>query len=119
MPEIRQAVDDVIASAHGNTPGYWVATRNGEVLPFGDAKSFGSMAGHALNASIIGVAATPTGNGYWLLGPDGGIFSFGDAQLLWLDGQHPAEPAGGCIRTDADRQRLLAGGQRRRHLRLR
>ena len=32
-----------------------------------------------LNAPIIAMASTPTGDGYWLLGADGGIFNFGDA----------------------------------------
>jgi hypothetical protein len=86
MPEIRQAVDNVIASAHGSTPGYWVAARNGDVFPFGTAKSYSSMAGHTLNAPIVGFAATPTGNGYWMLGSDGGIFSFGDARFYGSTG---------------------------------
>ena len=32
-----------------------------------------------LESSIVGVAATPTGNGYWLVAADGGVFTFGDA----------------------------------------
>jgi hypothetical protein len=79
LPTIRQAVDNRIAAAHGTTRGYWVAARNGQVYPFGDAVSYGSMVGKGLNAPIAGMATTVAGKGYWLLGGDGGIFSFGDA----------------------------------------
>ncbi len=61
--------------------GYYVLSNFGEIVPFGDARSFGSMAGHRLNAPIIALAPTPSGNGYWLLGADGGIFTFGDARF--------------------------------------
>jgi hypothetical protein len=37
------------------------------------------MGGKALDAPIVGMAATSDGGGYWLLGADGGIFSFGNA----------------------------------------
>jgi hypothetical protein len=39
------------------------------------------MGGKALNAPIVGVAATPTGKGYWEVASDGGIFSFGTASF--------------------------------------
>jgi hypothetical protein len=32
-----------------------------------------------LNAPMVGMARTPTGNGYWCVASDGGIFAFGDA----------------------------------------
>lgn len=35
-----------------------------------------------INAPIVGVAITPTGNGYLLVSADGGVFAFGDAQYL-------------------------------------
>jgi len=35
-----------------------------------------------VNAPIVGMAATPTGNGYWLVGADGGVYAFGDAKFL-------------------------------------
>ena len=50
-----------------------------EPVPFGDAGSFGSMAGVLLNAPVVGMAPTPDGHGYWLVASDGGVFSFGDA----------------------------------------
>jgi hypothetical protein len=39
------------------------------------------MGGVRLNAPMVGMAATPSGNGYWCVASDGGIFSFGDAQF--------------------------------------
>lgn len=32
-----------------------------------------------VNAPIVGMASTPTGEGYWLVAADGGVFAFGDA----------------------------------------
>ena len=49
------------------------------MLSFGDAGFYGSMGATHLNAPIVGMAATPSGNGYWLVAADGGIFTFGDA----------------------------------------
>lgn len=34
-----------------------------------------------VNAPIVGIAATPTGEGYWLVSADGGVFTFGDAKF--------------------------------------
>jgi hypothetical protein len=67
------------ASPSGN--GYYVVSNVGEVIPFGDAVSYGNLIGKRLNKPIIGLAPTPSGHGYWLLGQDGGIFTFGDARF--------------------------------------
>ena len=37
------------------------------------------MGGQPLNAPVVGMAATPSGQGYWLVAADGGIFDYGDA----------------------------------------
>ncbi len=66
--------------------GYWLVTVGGSVYAFGDAKSYGSMAGVKLNKPIVGIAATPSGHGYWLVATDGGIFSFGDAHFYGSTG---------------------------------
>ncbi len=42
-----------------------------------------------LNAPIVGMAATPTGNGYWEVASDGGIFSFGAAKFYGSMGGKP------------------------------
>jgi len=52
----------------------------------GGAASYGSMAGRALSAPMVAMAATPTSRGYWLLGADGGVFAFGDAPYLGSTG---------------------------------
>ena len=61
--------------------GYWLVGEDGAVLAFGDAHSYGSLAGHPLNQPIVAMAATPDGKGYWLAGTDGGVFCFGDARF--------------------------------------
>jgi hypothetical protein len=39
------------------------------------------MGGQHLNAPVVGIAPTPSGNGYWLVASDGGMFTFGDAKF--------------------------------------
>ena len=70
----------------GSDTGYWVVASSGAVYPFGSAPSYGSMAGHTLNAPVIGMAPTGDGAGYWLVAGDGGIFSFGDAHFYGSTG---------------------------------
>ena len=65
--------------ASGGVNGYWVVASSGAVYPFGSASNYGSLAGRALNAPVIGMAPTFDGAGYWLVAGDGGIFNFGDA----------------------------------------
>jgi hypothetical protein len=80
--------------------GYWLTTSNGDVFPFGDARSYGSVAGIHLNGPIVGMAATPDGKGYWLVASDGGVFSFGDATFQGSTGGiHLNEPIVGMAAT--------------------
>ena len=60
--------------------GYGVVTSFGALFAFGDFPVAGDMAGRALDAPIVGVAASGA-SGYHLVASDGGIFSFGDAQF--------------------------------------
>ena len=62
---------------------------------------------------------TPDGRGYWLVASDGGIFAFGDAGFYGLDRAPSPQPARRGHGGHPRRRRLLAGGLRRRHLRLR
>jgi L,D-peptidoglycan transpeptidase YkuD (ErfK/YbiS/YcfS/YnhG family) len=80
-----------ITSTHDGG-GYWIASSTGAVYPFGDAHTFGSMAGGGLNAPIVGMTTTADSGGYWLVASDGGIFSFGDA---------PFEGSAGALRLNA------------------
>ena len=99
--------------------GYWLVASDGGIFSFGNAQFYGSTGSMHLNKPIVGMATTPDGKGYWLVASDGGIFAYGDAQFHGSTGGHAPEQAdrrhGGRTR----RQRVLAGGVRRRHLRLR
>ena len=80
--------------------GYWLTTAAGDVRPFGDARSYGSMAGRPLARPIVGIATTPTGHGYWLVATDGGIFGFGDAHFYGSTGAiHLNQPIVGMTAT--------------------
>ena len=58
------------------------------------------MSGQTLNAPIVGMAATPSGNGYWLVASDGGIFSYGDAGFFGSAGSiHLNKPIVGMAST--------------------
>jgi hypothetical protein len=86
LPGIREDVSRYVTAVQGPTPGYWITTADGRVLPFGSATSLGSMAGQPLNGAVVSMATTPSGNGYWLLGSDGGVFSYGDAKFYGSTG---------------------------------
>ncbi|HEX6381568.1 MAG TPA: N-acetylmuramoyl-L-alanine amidase, partial [Acidimicrobiia bacterium] len=86
LPDIREEVAQYVTAVTGSTSGYWTATADGRVLPFGNAPALGSMAGTTLSGAIVGMAPTMSGKGYWLLGSDGGVFSFGDAKFYGSTG---------------------------------
>src|SRR5207244_1181784 len=50
-----------IAATHTGG-GYYLLDSAGQIFPFGDARSYGSMAGRPLNAPIIALAPTPSGH---------------------------------------------------------
>ena len=67
---------------------------------YGDASFFGSTGGMHLNAPIVGMAATPTGDGYWMVASDGGVFSYGDASFHGsTGGMHLNAPVAGMAAT--------------------
>ena len=76
----------VVNNPSGGLSGYWVVAPDGGIFNFGDAAFYGSTGNLKLNAPILGLAATPTGQGYWLVASDGGIFSFGDARFYGSTG---------------------------------
>lgn len=59
--------------------GYWLATQNGFVYPFGSAQYLGNMTVTPATGNVVGMATTPDGNGYWLVTADGTVGAFGDA----------------------------------------
>jgi hypothetical protein len=85
-PELPSSRPVAIAANPDTGAGYWLVGSDGAVSAYGDARSFGSPTGMALNQPIVGIAVTPTGAGYWLVAADGGIFAFGDARFLGSTG---------------------------------
>jgi alpha-tubulin suppressor-like RCC1 family protein len=88
--------------------GYAVIGMNGSVWALGPQSAttapippfFGSMAGHPLNAPVVGAAFTPRHDGYWLVASDGGIFTFGSAGFQGsMGGQHLNRPIVGMAAT--------------------
>ena len=74
-----------------------------QVRAFGGARALGAPGG-ALNAPLVGIAATPRGNGYWLLAQDGGIFSYGGARFYGSTGNmHLNQPVVGIAATPRGR----------------
>ena len=61
--------------------GYWLATADGDVFAFGEARFHGSLVAMGDTADIVGMAAPADGSGYWLVGSDGGVFAFGAAEF--------------------------------------
>ena len=100
------------------TEGYRLVASDGGVFAFGDAHFYGSTGSQVLNKPVVGMAATPGGNGYWLVASDGGVFAFGDAHFYGSTGSQVLNKPVVGMAADAGRQWLLAGGLRRRCLRL-
>ncbi len=59
--------------------GYYSVASDGGIFNYGSANFHGSRGGQAINAPMVGIAATPGNGGYWEVGSDGGIFSYGNA----------------------------------------
>ena len=73
------------------TGGYFISEVDGAVYEFGDAVHQGDMNDfdQELNAPILGITTSSTGDGYWMVGADGGIFNFGDAPFHGSTGSIP------------------------------
>jgi hypothetical protein len=56
--------------------GYWVATRTGQLLNYGDARRINGLRSAA---PVRGVAAAPGGHGLWLFTAGGDIYALGGA----------------------------------------
>jgi polyvinyl alcohol dehydrogenase (cytochrome) len=86
-----------------NHTGYWVATSDGNVFPFGGAPSCGSLVQLSLTRPIVGMAGLRT-PGYWLVASDGGVFSFGTARFHGSTGaMHLNQPIVGMAATPTGR----------------
>src|SRR4029077_112985 len=63
-----------------------------------------SIAPMALNAPVVGMAATPTGKGAWRVASDGGGFTSGDARFYGSTGSmHLNQPIVGIAATRTGR----------------
>ena len=95
--------------------GYYEVAADGGLFAY-TVPFHGSMGGIPLNKPVVGMAVDPLTGGYWEVASDGGIFAFtapfyGSTGAVTLNA-----PIVGML-ADPHR-RLLAGGLRRRHLRL-
>jgi hypothetical protein len=90
--------------------GYWTVASDGGIFSFGDAGFHGSMGGKPLNAPMVGMAPSGSGNGYWTVASDGGIFSFGDARFFGsTGGMHLNAPiVGMAVKPDGNGYWLVA-----------
>ncbi len=80
--------------------GYWLATKDGGIISFGNVPYLGSAGSYSLNEPIVDMTSTPDGKGYWEVAADGGIFSFGDAGFFGsAGGLHLNEPIVGMAAT--------------------
>ena len=97
---LQRPVVGITPTSTGN--GYWLVASDGGIFSFGDATFYGSIpevglhpAGsglpNSLNAPIVGMVPTSTGEGYFMVASDGGVFAFGDARF---EGSCPG--IGGC-----------------------
>ena len=102
---LQRPVVGIATSAEGTgSTGYWLVASDGGIFSF-DAGFFGSIPGlglhpagsglpKSLNAPIVGMVRSPSGQGYFLVASDGGVFAFGDASFA---GSCPG--IGGCVGT--------------------
>lgn len=60
--------------------GYYLATKKGRVLTFGDARNQGSLRSHG-SANAVGIAVDATTGGYWVTRSDGTVTGFGAPNL--------------------------------------
>ena len=98
--------------------GYWLASADGGVYSEGDAGFYGSLGALHLTGPVVAMAATPDGRGYWLAALDGGVSpsAMPASTARWAAAAQSADRRHG---PDARWQGLLAGGLRRRGLRVR
>ncbi len=75
---VRLTANAVDVEASPTLGGYWIATADGGVVAFGDARLFGNSR-TATTSTFVGMAPTPTGRGYWLVTSTGLVFAHGDA----------------------------------------
>ena len=116
MP-LNKPMVGMAATPDGGGTGWWPPTAGSS--PSATPSFHGSTGAMPLNKPIVGMAATPDGGGYWLVASDGGVFSFGDAELPRIGRCPGPQQAHRGHGRHPRRRRVLAGGLRRRGVRLR
>src|SRR5262249_43169296 len=94
-PAARGATGTV-AIAYGPQQSYWTIDGQGNVLAFGGAKLFGTLAGAGEKNPAVDLAASRAGDGYWILTSAGGVWAFGAAP--WLGSVARSSPGTGGLR---------------------
>jgi hypothetical protein len=84
--DLGSGVIGIAASSSGR--GYLLATGNGRVFNFGDARFHGSIAA-GNSAQVVAIVETGNGGGYWLACNTGRLFNFGDAGFYGSAGSLP------------------------------
>jgi len=84
--DLGSGVIGIAASSSGR--GYLLATGNGRVFNFGDARFHGSIAA-GNSAQVVAIVETSNGGGYWLACNTGRLFNFGDAGFYGSAGGLP------------------------------
>ncbi|HTW98817.1 MAG TPA: hypothetical protein VMD59_08580 [Acidimicrobiales bacterium] len=90
--------------------GYYLLTGDGHVESFGDARSFGGLAG-GRSAPAVGIVPTGFDSGYWIVDARGDVHAFGAAPHLGAaaSGRQAAlEHVVGIAATSGDRGYVLA-----------
>lgn len=80
--------------------GYYLASSDGVVFVFGDARTYGDLNETAHVTPVVGIDPTPDGRGYWLVSAGGGVFPYGDAKSFGSEaGHHLSRPIVGMAAT--------------------
>ncbi len=80
MLDLKSPVVSIGATPSG--AGYWLATSQGQVLTFGDAVDFGSLADVGVNGALVGLCSSKQVFGYWMANAAGVVRAFGDTYFL-------------------------------------
>ncbi len=75
----RSRVVGIAGAGPQSVLGYKLAHADGSVFAYTAAGVSELNGPLPLNAPVVGIASTPSGDGYWLVASDGGVFAFGDA----------------------------------------
>lgn len=67
------------AAAHPAGSGYWQATLNGQVYPFGAAQAYDRHQADSHTGWVVAIRSTPSGSGYYTVDFHGKVLTYGDA----------------------------------------